>query len=127
MTTRTVPMMTLEQRAFDRDQRVICLRHDQVKIQVFQPLNIELSETDDATDGKNSSSKLRDKVHEISLRLGEIDIPKPRPFPNGSLHLSLCSLDSENHGILENSTLSEAKFLKGLEDSIELDKTNMTE
>lgn len=103
-------------------------RHDQVKTQVFQPLNIELSETDDdATDGKNSSSKLRDKVHEISLRLGEIDIPKPRPFPNGSLHLSLSSLDSENHGILENSTLSEAKFLKGLEDSIELDKTNMTD
>jgi len=103
-------------------------RHDLVKAQVFQPLNIELSETDDdAADGKNVERKLVDKVHEISLRFGEINIPKPRPFPNGSLHLSLSSLDSDSHVILENSTLSEAKFLKGLEDSIELDKTNMTD
>jgi len=91
-------------------------------------LNVELSESEDVLDGRlNIKERLNKEVEDLSLKMGEIHIPKPKPFPEGSLHLSLSSLSSDHQGAtLDNTTLSEGKFLRGLEDSIELNKTNMT-
>ena len=95
--------------------------NENISPQQFHPLNVELSESEDVGDGIDKG------MENLSLKIGQIHIPKPKPFPNGSLHLSLSSLSSDNQGAtMDNTSLSEGKFLRGLEDSIELNKTNMT-
>ena len=90
--------------------------------QDFHQLNVELSETDeDVGDGK-----LRSQVFDLSLRLKEIQLPRQKSFQGESLHLSLSSSEEGVHNNSTLSTLSEAKFLRGLEDSIDVTNTNMT-
>merc|ERR1712079_639474 len=78
--------------------------------------------------GPSKKENMNTDIHNLSLKLNEVQIPKPRPYPEDSLHLSLSSSESEHHvgAASDVSTLSEGKFLKGLEESIELNKTNMT-
>ena len=94
---------------------------------MFHQLNVELSS--DAEDGRRGhKDNMNTEIYNLSLKLNEVQIPKPRPYPEASLHLSLSSSESEHQvgAASDVSTLSEGKFLKGLEESIELNKTNMT-
>ena len=91
----------------------------------FQKLNLELSESEDVD--QNWRHVIQPQVFDISLQMKEIQIPKQRPFPGESHQLSVSSAEDQtglNNSSL--STLSEAKFLKGLEQSIEVDQTNVT-
>ena len=105
------------------------------KVASFQPLQLDLSETSsqienhDVTDQADTKLSLEDKVSDFLERIHKesadisIEIPKPRPFEGGSLHLSLSNSDIDENlsRILESNdtTLTEGKFLKGLETSIE--------
>jgi len=86
--------------------------------QVFQQLNVELSENEADELGKFVNHKTDATVDDLSLKFDEIKIPQPRPFEGSNLHLSLSSSDSDQPTLM--STLSEGKFLKGLEQSIDL-------
>lgn len=106
----------------------------------FQPLQLDLSETSsqiechDVTDQApapvNTKQSLEDKVSDFLSRIHKdsadisIEIPKPRPFEGGSLHLSLSNSDIDDNysRVLESNdtTLTEGKFLRGLETSIEV-------
>ena len=114
----------------------------------FQPLQLDLSETssqidsNDVTDPStrkapvNIKQSLEDKVSDFLSRINKdsvdisIDIPKPRPFEGGSLHLSLSNSDIDDtySRVLESNdtTLTEGKFLKGLETSIEVLGNNVS-
>ena len=108
----------------------------------FQPLQLDLSETSSQIDSQdvtdpamrkapvNIKQSLEDKVSDFLSRIHKdsadisIEIPKPRPFEGGSLHLSLSNSDIDDNysRVLESNdtTLTEGKFLKGLETSIEV-------
>ena len=106
----------------------------------FQPLQLDLSETSSQIESHdvthpapapvNTKQSLEDKVSDFLSRIHKdsadisIEIPKPRPFEGGSLHLSLSNSDIDDNysRVLESNdtTLTEGKFLKGLETSIEV-------
>jgi len=116
----------------------------------FQQLPLDLSETKseigdvEAGDqakknlevSRSSSIKLslEDKVSDFLARLQndsqslDIDIPKPRPFAGGSFHLSLSNsdIDASSSRVEDtyDTTLTEGKFLRGLETSIEVLQNN---
>ena len=114
----------------------------------FQPLQLDLSETSSQIDSNdvsdpatrkapvNMKQSLEDKVSDFLSRINKdsadisIDIPKPRPFEGGSLHLSLSNSDIDDtySRVLESNdtTLTEGKFLKGLETSIEVLGNNVS-
>ena len=92
-----------------------------IEPQVFHQLNVELSESEDPKERKALNDDIDSAVKELSLKFDQIEIPQPRPFEGSSLHLSLSSSDSDQQTLM--STLSEGKFLKGLEQSIDLSAT----
>ena len=92
-----------------------------IEPQVFHQLNMELSESEDQKERKTLNDEIDSAVKDLSLKFDQIEIPQPRPFEGSSLHLSLSSSDSDQQTLM--STLSEGKFLKGLEQSIDLSAT----
>ena len=123
------------------------LQETEDKVSSFQPLQLDLSETSsqidqDMTDSESRKTpsqnrqSLEDKVSDFLSRIHKdsanisIEIPKPRPFEGGSLHLSLSNsdLDDNYSRVLESTdtTLTEGKFLRGLETSIEVLGTNLS-
>jgi len=115
----------------------------------FQPLPLDLSETrsqvgDDDAPGRDvpdlsaalDKKTLDDKVSDFLARLHQdsvnlsLDIPKPRPYEGGSLHLSLSNSDIDGEysraADTNDTTLTEGKFLRGLETSIEVLGTNLS-
>ena len=92
-----------------------------IEPQVFHQLNVELSESEDPKERKALNDDIDSAVKELSLKFDQIEIPQPRPFEGSSFHLSLSSSDSDQQTLM--STLSEGKFLKGLEQSIDLSAT----
>jgi len=94
-----------------------------INTQVFQQLNVELSESEDMDQRKTNNDNIDSAVKDLSLKFDQIKIPQPRPFEGSSLHLSLSS-DSDHHTMM--STLSEGKFIKGLEQSIDLSATKLS-
>lgn len=92
--------------------------------QVFHQLNVELSENEAEDVGKSVNRKIDSAVDDLSLKFDKIEIPQPRPFEGSTLHLSLSSSDSDQPTLM--STLSEGKFLKGLEQSIDLSVTKLS-
>ena len=95
-----------------------------IEPQVFHQLNVELSESEDPKNAKERkilNDEIDSAVKDLSLKFDQIEIPQPRPFEGSSLHLSLSSSDSDQQTLM--STLSEGKFLKGLEQSIDLSAT----
>lgn len=91
---------------------------------VFHKLNTELSESEDVDLKKDKEDNIDSAVNDLSLKFDNIQIPQPRPFEGSSLHLSLSSSDSDHQTLM--STLSEGKFLKGLEQSIDLSATKLS-
>jgi len=99
---------------------------------VFQPLPLDLSETvseilpqmlpaSSTTPAKQSLeskvSSFLTRLHQDSLQLQLSQIlPQPQPYPGVSTHLSLSSSDTARHS--SNSSLTEGRFLRGLESSI---------
>ena len=92
--------------------------------QVFHQLNVELSENEAEDVGKSVNHKIDSAVDDLSLKFDKIEIPQPRPFEGSTLHLSLSSSDSDQPTLM--STLSEGKFIKGLEQSIDLSVTKLS-
>ena len=92
-----------------------------IEPQVFHQLNVELSDSEDPKERKILNDEIDSAVKDLSLKFDQIEIPQPRPFEGSSLHLSLSSSDSDQQTLM--STLSEGKFLKGLEQSIDLSAT----
>jgi len=95
-----------------------------VSTQVFHQLNVELSESEEVDERNSMKDKVDSAVNDLSLKFDQIKIPQPRPFEGSSLHLSLSSSDSDNQTLM--STVSEGKFLKGLEQSIDLSATKLS-
>ena len=115
----------------------------------FQPLPLDLSETlsesshvqiekqvlpqDQDVPTKQSLetkvSSFLSRLHQDSLHLQiSQPIPQAEPFPGPSMHLSLSSSDMEqdNTGQSINTTLTEGRFLRGLETSIEVLQAELT-
>lgn len=92
-----------------------------IEPQVFHQLNVELSESEDPKERRTLDDEIDSAVKDLSLKFDQIQIPQPRPFEGSSLHLSLSSSGSDQQTLM--STLSEGKFLKGLEQSIDLSAT----
>lgn len=118
----------------------------------FQPLSFDLTNTISQvaveqfssikppkahSNGELSKSKnLDNKVSCFLSKLNEasdpfqfgVHAPQPRPFPEPSMHLSLSSSDIEgdNSANSTNTTITERKFLQGLESSIDFNNDGIS-
>jgi len=77
----------------------------------------------------NKVSCFLSKLYEASnqFQFG-VDAPQPKPFPEPSMHLSLSSSDIEgdNSANSTNTTITERKFLQGLESSIDFNNDGIS-
>ena len=112
----------------------------------FQPLPLDLSETvsecsavvvekqalpldQDVPDKQSLETKVSSflsRLRQDSLHLQ--NIPQAEPFPGPSMHLSLSSSNMEQDDTSQsiNTTLTEGRFLRGLETSIEVLQAELT-
>jgi len=112
----------------------------------FQPLPLDLSETvsecssvmvekqalpldQDVPEKQSLETKVSSflsRLRQDSLHLQ--NIPQAEPFPGPSMHLSLSSSDMEQDDTRQsiNTTLTEGRFLRGLETSIEVLQAELT-